>query len=334
MPIDSVASGVPTLQISQPDPTGTLTTLASATTTVAEVSVAPRKRSGRPAIPSGAVIKAFITWMGYDPNGGYAMNASTATPGSATTTSAANKGLLLRAASPIPANGANAICAAIWLQIGSANPQLCDFAIINPKLDFSFTVSSLPTPGAPYTTVAKLTGATPDPLLGSSRTPYQSLLTPPYTTTGGVNLRHRTEKYTATPDQALNYPVRLGQATDVITRILNPSMSDAVATLGGDELSYIDTDTATTPIDQYAHDIFTSQPDQTGNQAILITYASDTAQRILRRLFLGQVGTTTDDTEENYKKDAQTELQLSLTAAAQDRLLKGMPTAIARRDSI
>lgn len=338
MPTDSVSYGVPTLQISEPDPAGgTLTGLGSVTLAATEISTTVNRNSRRQPIPSGAVLKAWLTLMGYDPRGGYAITAATAAMSTAITTSAAGKGLLLRVASP-PTQFADAVCAAIWLQVGSANPQLCDFAIINPKLDFSFRVNSLPFSQANYTTAADLAATNGTPLLGMNGVAktgiLKSKLSLPFETTGGVNFKHRKEKFTASPDSGLNYPVPTGQATDLSTKILNPVIQDTATVLGGDYESYIDTDTAGTPIDQMSHDIFTSQSTQTGNQAALVTFAPDAAGRVLRRLLLGQVATNSDDFEENYRKDGQTELQLTLTAASLDKLLRGMPTGLARIDSI
>jgi hypothetical protein len=333
MPLNQVNYGVPTVQVSTPDPVNSLATMAAVTFAVTSVPAGKILRgSSRTPLPAGTY-KVWATLMGYDPQGGYAMTASTATMTTAVTNTSGN-GLLCRIAATNfgATNIITAVSVALWIQVGSANPQLCDFAYVNPSLDFSFLIQYLPSSQAPYTTASVLTGAAADPLLGSIRTPQASLLGTAYETTGGVQFNHQREGFTASPDNSRNFPVTTSRGTDVSFRILNPLLQDSEQVQGGDYLSYTDTDTNSTVIEQGASDLFTTLANMRGNGAILVTYPANNAGRVLRKLVLGCQTVNNDTFTETFQKDAQTELQFTLSSACYDKLLLGMQTTIARID--
>jgi hypothetical protein len=336
--------GVPSLQIGGPDPINNLASLVAVTAAFSAVSTGTgsatvqkvQKASNRQSLPT-ASYKCVATLLGFDPMGGYATTASTVVQSSAISyVAGTNAGLLFRIANANwAATGfASAVACALWLVAGSANPQLVDYGLINPALDFSFLVTQMPPSQAPYSTIEALAATTPDPigLLGSTKTPSAELLGIAYETTGGVTLDHKREGFTASPDHSPNFPQTTNRATDISTKILSPVLPSVAQAVGSDYIEYTDSDTNTTLIEQVNEDIFQAAVSVLGNGSVLLTYPTTTTGRTLRRKFIGQITTNNVDFQEAFRKDAQTELQVSLVSAALDNLVRGCATGLARID--
>lgn len=322
MPKKQSPYGVSRVQLGLKDLTVTVPAL-NATEIIGSSTAATVNRPGtvRPKLTAGDY-NFWVALMGYDDvNGGYSLARSTATPEDPVTVDSGDF-LELYLASPLPSNMGKAIAAAVFLQAGSEDPKMVDWAYIDASREFSWLVTTLGGDNANSIPEATLVGTGETEITGT-RTPKGVDWGARLSTTGGVRFRHPKETFTEEPDDSQDFPVAIGSATNVEFSLRGRDLVNLCRSLGYDYVKF--TNTASKVIEQASGDLYDIVSQLVGNGAIKVTRPrAGVGGRLETRLFLGNVHANISEVVEDEQKKQSARLDYVLTAANLDYLLDGM----------
>jgi hypothetical protein len=325
MPSDIPGLGVGTIYVQEDTTSGSLPSLAAATIGAAALTPTRFVRSSnlRPVGGNGTY-KVAVASFGIDRvNGGYTFGIASAVSSGVTPT--AGQGINVRIASSEYAALTNvdlAVGFAIFLQKGSASPQLLNIGIVDTSQDFSFLVMTEANPAAAKVSTANLAAATVTTQDGSRAPGGVNFVK--HRTSGGVRRRHRATTVPYTPDDSVDSTLTTARAVDLEFNVLSDGLDDLMLAQGGDFVIY--TDTNSQVVSQGAADLYTTTCNISGNKAIKYDMANRTDGSHITCLHIGNVVNNQQEwTEERRKNEAST-IPYLLSATSIDRLLVGIQT--------
>lgn len=317
-------TGVAEVEISQDDPT-VVGSLAAVTMSAAlDTPIEFAAKSANKVLSSAETYKVAVGLVGRQSTGkGYTVGITT--PLSAALTPAAGQGLKIKILNTDFVNGFNkAITVAIFLQTGSADPQIAGFAYIDPAEDFVYEVFTKPLKKAPSFTSAILTAATANRILGTRSAlgvTYEAI-TP---TTGGVRLIHRTSKVTIRPDNVPDFDVVTTRATDIQFSAL---VADNRHLAGAFGTNYVKFSDGGQTIEQSESDLVSAIASLNGNRAIRLFMPPDANGDSTIRLYMGNLDINQQDVTENTSKTDQLQIDFNLQAAGVDYLTQNLHSTV------
>lgn len=322
MPSNAPSFGVPSVSFSTVDTATSIPSLAAATVTAAALTPTSYNRNSVLAPLSNTGYKVAVALLGFDViNNGYTFNI--ASPLSSTVTPTVGQGILINIANPLPANMTGAIAAAIFIQKGTASPQLAEFAYIDAigGTQFTHLLMNEPLGSAPQVSSALLAAATSTALLGS-RAPKGVLYTPFTPTTRGVKFNRKAIKVPVSPDNGPDYEIVTVRSTDLQFSVLADSLTFLSQALGGDTWTFTDTDS--TIVDQMQSDMYAVVANVQGNRPLLIQMPPDHQGKVINRLHMGNLVINQAEFTESRLKNEAFALDFNLQAAALDALMVSM----------
>lgn len=323
MPATLPPLGVDQVSFGKPDPTASVPSLAAATVSVSVVTPDVFSKNSS-LLPLNGSYKITTALMGFDmTNRGYTLGISSAQ--SATVSPTLGDGILIRIDSPYPAGMENAIAAAIWVQQGSADPQLTSFGFIDPFTDFSYLLMSRPLRSALMADQAVLGAATATTDLGD-RDAKQVIYTDFIPTTRGVRRNHRFTKVPYAPDDSVDSDVITAHGTDMAFSCYTDSLELLAQAIAGDYVQFTDTDSSI--VTQLESNLYATTSNVEGNRPLRVLSPPNNLGEEVTTLYVGNVAVNSDDfTEQRLKTEAGT-VDFLLKAANFDRLLTPMRTGI------
>jgi hypothetical protein len=316
--------GVPTVQFGLTDTATTLPSLQTSVITAAETAWTRRRKNTSFKNLSGDY-KVGVALMGYDDeNGGYAIAEMSDL--SSTITVAAGEGILIELAT-LPAGMVSAVAASIWLQKGTALPQLAGYAYVDDTGNpFSYMLRKEPSLAAPRVAEATLISAAATTDLLKYRTPKGSAWTSKVETTGGIQFPRSKQTAEYQPDSTLDTRIPLGSNTSLRFSIYSTGLDDLADNVGGDFVEYTATGGDTVQLLDSDPHIIASTLD--GNRAIKCLMPADNNGKAITRLFIGNTIINVSDSNEEWVKDRIYRLDVECAPLAFDDLLKTCDTGI------
>jgi hypothetical protein len=298
---------------------------------VVVASQAPTKytnNSTRPQLAAGSY-KVQLAPLLFDPLGGYTFGKATPVASSATTLSAGN-GLLIRIAQPWTGftTLANAIAMCVFIQKGSADPALVDYAFIDAANDFSFMEMEYADAAAPTFQGTFLAGTTTDTTnVGSVRAGECVKYTRMFPTTKGVHYNYGSDGFDTDFDHAPKFTQPTTRSCELNFKLAVNDLASLGLAIGGDYTAYTDSSNSLN-YEQLNSNIYSVGNQLKGNSVIYIIEAKQVGGRTPKTLMLGNTLTNSKGFTLDRVKDANAEIDFTCSPAAYDTLLVGVPNKI------
>lgn len=323
MPANLPPFGVSLVSFGSPDPTNNVGSLAAATTAYSVITPDKFTQNSRLAALNDTY-NITLALLGFDRvNKGYTIGIST--PASSDQVVTTGEGILMRIAQPLPTGMADAIAVAVFLQKGSADPQMVDYAYIDPFTDFSFLLMTEPLRSAFTVPQATLAAATATRQIGS-RTGARVIYTPFTPTTGGVRRNHKFTKTDYRPDDSPDSQIPVGTGTDLEFSVYTDDLEILAQAIGGDFTEFTDTDSSV--VQQLYSNMYSTVANIDGNRALKVLDPPNNLGVENNNLYLGNVVSNVQDFTEGRLKTEAATVNYLLSAANLDRMLAPFRTGI------
>lgn len=329
MPSQNFRVGVAAVQLGISTSLAIGSMAAIAFTAVAITPTTTYLNSVRQALPASSTWKVCLAPVGEDQvNGGYTIGVATAETSAITTTAGQAIGIEIESADLAGLTNVSKLCLmAIFLKQGSADYQLCDFAYVNPAIDFNYAIVTKPLLTAPYFTYTVLSAATVDDTLGS-RAPYGYSFVSLSPTTGGVQVSRTVTSVGISPDISPDFQIATTRATEVSFSLLSNDILDVVRAAGGTYVKY----TSDAVVQENAQQsLATAQAKLIGNKPFKLIMPPDRNGYQEVRIYMGSLTAPQNQITENWSRDAATPIQYVFSTAIQDKLLIDMHVEIITR---
>lgn len=336
MPADVIRIGALTVNQLFPNTAGSVLGDCSALTnlTMTVAAITPNLLEihdiTQPLDPSITYKVAVATW-GYDiANGGYTFNkTSPFLPSSGQTVTA---GQALHVSIPnanLPTGVANATGIAMFLQQGSANPQLAKVSVVDAARDFEDVIGFLPHPAAPTFLASDLTGGNSTSLIGSA-SPYPNTALPLGPTINGVALDMTVTDITVPLDNSPPFKVRLSSQPSLSFEVADNSTLNYVRSNAGVFAQY--SPGSSQYVATGSMGIATASATLRGNTAVSFTAPVDNQGAAETYLMFGALENQSG-THMLWGQRQVPTIQFKLETGIQDKLLRNVHSMSSRRFS-
>ena len=282
------------------------------------------------ALPTSTNMQVIVGLVGRDStNGGYTVSRTSVSSGNLTVTS--GQGILVTVVNANwPANFDKAICAAIFLKIGSSDFYLADLAYIDTSTDFKHMIMARPVQGAQQFTSALLQSTTTDTVLGDRAglgVTYRNL-TPK--TSEGLTITRNTSTVNISPDTGPDFTLTTARSVTLSFQLLANDLRDIVA---GNSGLYSQYSSGGLNIKESQMSLQTASAKVTGNRPIKVVLPPDNQGIQETRLYLGQLTQNQEGNTETWGRDAFAAIGYTFSAVPTDALLDNVHTEISYRSS-
>ncbi len=255
-------------------------------------------------------------------NGGVTWSAGSPVSGPITV-SGTNPGILLNvAASNYPSGMANAYAMAVFLAKNGSDFALAAYSIIDRNgNDYNYTLINEPLTSQTLYTSTQLQSPTADyvnALEIGSRAPFGCNFSPPFRTTGGVNVQRTVDTVNVNPDNSTAYPQATARGTTITFAVLQNSMKNIVLANAGTYASY--TVNGGHVVSTSNMSLQTAVALTTGNIPIQLIYPPDENRVSQVSFYLASVTTNPIGSNERWSKDSTTPLNYSVSTTNLDPL--------------
>jgi hypothetical protein len=257
-------------------------------------------------------------------NGGYTVGRTSVSSGNLTVT--AGQGILVSVTNANwPANFDKAICAAIFLKIGSSDFYLADLAYIDTAADFKHVVIAKPALGTNAFTSALLQSTTADAVLGDRAPLGVTYRTLSPKTSEGATIARQVSQVTVSPDTSQDQQFASARSVTISFQLLANDIKDIVAGNAGNYVSY---SSGGYNFKEAQMSIQTSASRITGCKPVKLILPADNQGVQEVRLYLGQTVQNQNENTEQWGRDSFASIGYTFSANPTDALLDGVNTEI------
>lgn len=324
MPSKSFRTGVPTVQIPVESSTA-LPSLSSLTFTASAVTPTDSSLNDvRGALDASVSYQVSIGLLGRDATtGGYTVGVCS--PSSGALSISAGQGIQISVQNEDwPSGVEEAFAVAVWLKSGAGNFALCQYAYMDPDVDFVTTVMARPTSQSLRKSITLLQSSSADDDLGD-RSALGYTFRTPTPTSGGVQIARDVSTVSFTPDTASDFQGTTTRTASISFELLQNDLKDIVDANAG---TYVKYTFEGTTYEESQMSLFSAAAKLTGNKPLKLVMPQDNNGYQEIRLYLGQLTQNQESNNESWTKDNQTTVSYSYSPAPLDTMVQGVNTEV------